>query len=218
MKTLWTFNIGKTRYLIQSTKNGEWVSVNNMDTGQVWEVEGIYFNQYCDELTQVAKQFHQIQNLNRTNSLSEHMIEVEKYEDKEIKFENSKQEDLYNTLKIWRTAESNKQELPAYIIFNNITLFQIAKYQPSTKMDLMKINGIGKVKLEKYGSDLINSGRMGEDMVGHGGGVLRVQCGKGLIFIYPQINVKGVYLVLATLNVNVSIDNHSIPPLIINFF
>ena len=156
MKTLWTFNIGKTRYLIQSTKNGEWVSVNNMDTGQVWEIEGIYFNQYCDELKQVATQFHQIKNLNKTNSLSEHMIEVEKYEDKEIKFENSRQEDLYNKLKIWRTSESKKQELPAYIIFNNITLFQIAKYQPSTKMDLMKINGIGKVKLEKYASDLID--------------------------------------------------------------
>ena len=63
MKTLWTFNIGTTRYLVQTTKNGEWISVNNMDTGQIWEIEGMYFNQYCDELSQVAKQFHQIQNL-----------------------------------------------------------------------------------------------------------------------------------------------------------
>ena len=48
MKTLWTFNIGTTRYLVQTTKNGEWISVNNMDTGQVWEIEGMYFNQWLD--------------------------------------------------------------------------------------------------------------------------------------------------------------------------
>ena len=155
MKTLWTFNIGTTRYLVQTTKNGEWISVNNMDTGQVWEIEGMYFNRYCDELSQVAKQFHQIQDLDKTSSFAEHIIEVEKYEDKEIKFENSEQENLYNKLRLWRSEEARKQELPAYIIFNNITLFQIAKYKPSSEMDLMKINGIGKVKLEKYGSNLI---------------------------------------------------------------
>lgn len=155
MKTLWTFNIGTTRYLVQTTKNGEWISVNNMDTGQVWEIEGMYFNQYCNELSQVAKQFDQIQNLDKAGSFAEHMIEVEKYEDREIKFENSEQENLYNKLRLWRSEEARKQKLPAYIIFNNITFFQIAKHRPSSEMDLMKINGIGKVKLEKYGTDLI---------------------------------------------------------------
>lgn len=155
MQTLWTFKIGNTRYIVQKTKNGEWVSINNMDTGHVWEVEGMYFDKYAEELSKIATQFKQLDEFKNKDSLSENTVEVSKYEDEEIHFENNEQKKLYESLKIWRTDKARELKLPPYTIFHNLALFQISKYKPSTKMDLMKINGIGKVKLEKYGDALL---------------------------------------------------------------
>jgi len=155
MQTLWTFQIGNTRFFVQKTKNGEWVSINNMDTGYVWEVEGMHFDKYAKELSKIAAQFTQLNEFKNKESLSENTIELVKYEDEEIHFENNEQKKLYENLKVWRTDKARELKLPPYIIFHNLALFQISKYKPSTKTDLMKINGIGKVKLEKYGDALL---------------------------------------------------------------
>ena len=54
-----------------------------------------------------------------------------------VDFENNEQKKLYESLKIWRTDKARELKLPPYTIFHNLALFQISKYKPSTKMDLM---------------------------------------------------------------------------------
>ena len=58
-------------------------------------------------------------------------------------------------LKDWRLKEANNQGVPAYVIFHDATLAEIAARQPSSLEELAEIPGIGKRKLERYGETLI---------------------------------------------------------------
>ncbi|MGC3981746.1 MAG: DNA helicase RecQ [Steroidobacteraceae bacterium] len=58
-------------------------------------------------------------------------------------------------LRDWRLTEANTQGVPAYVIFHDATLAEIAARQPSTMEELAEISGIGKRKLERYGEALL---------------------------------------------------------------
>ena len=58
-------------------------------------------------------------------------------------------------LKDWRLKEANHQGVPAYVIFHDATLAEIASRQPTSMEELAEIPGIGKRKLERYGEALI---------------------------------------------------------------
>jgi ATP-dependent DNA helicase RecQ len=58
-------------------------------------------------------------------------------------------------LKGWRLTEANAQGVPAYVIFHDMTLAEIAVRQPTSLEELAEIPGIGKRKLERYGEALI---------------------------------------------------------------
>jgi ATP-dependent DNA helicase RecQ len=58
-------------------------------------------------------------------------------------------------LKDWRLTEANTQGVPAYVIFHDATLAEIAARQPSSLEELAEIPGIGKRKLERYGEALL---------------------------------------------------------------
>ena len=58
-------------------------------------------------------------------------------------------------LKDWRMKEANAQGVPAYVIFHDATLAEIAARQPSSLEELAEIPGIGKRKLERYGEALL---------------------------------------------------------------
>jgi ATP-dependent DNA helicase RecQ len=59
-------------------------------------------------------------------------------------------------LKDWRLKEANQQGVPAYVIFHDATLAEIAARQPATLDELADIAGIGKRKLERYGEALLD--------------------------------------------------------------
>ena len=63
--------------------------------------------------------------------------------------------DLFNTLKQWRLNKAKAQKVPAYIILSDKALKQIAALKPSSKPELLSVNGIGEVKYEKYGDELL---------------------------------------------------------------
>ena len=44
---------------------------------------------------------------------------------------------------------------PAYVVFHDSTLAEIATRRPRTLADLRTISGIGPAKLERYGEDLL---------------------------------------------------------------
>jgi len=58
-------------------------------------------------------------------------------------------------LKEWRRQEANEQDLPAYCIFTDATLIAIAEARPSSPGELIKVHGLGKSKLDRYGEHVM---------------------------------------------------------------
>lgn len=58
-------------------------------------------------------------------------------------------------LREWRAAKARHSGRPAYLIFDDRTLNEIATRLPTTEAGLLSVSGIGPVKLDQYGSDLI---------------------------------------------------------------
>jgi len=63
--------------------------------------------------------------------------------------------DLFEALRVWRSAEAKAQEVPAYIIFGDATLRGIAISRPDSLGELGGISGVGENKLAKYGEALL---------------------------------------------------------------
>ena len=57
---------------------------------------------------------------------------------------------LFNTLRQWRSEESKKDGIPPYVILSNRQLAEICRRRPRSGYDLMKVEGVGKAKVEKY--------------------------------------------------------------------
>jgi ATP-dependent DNA helicase UvrD/PcrA len=45
--------------------------------------------------------------------------------------------------------------VPAYVVFTDATLQLIAEHKPRSAEALLRINGIGKAKLERYGEAVL---------------------------------------------------------------
>ncbi len=60
-------------------------------------------------------------------------------------------EAVFERLRAWRAAVAKEQGMPAYVIFHDATLRQIAAAPPSTLAGLATINGVGETKLARYG-------------------------------------------------------------------
>lgn len=63
---------------------------------------------------------------------------------------------LVERLKAWRLAEAQRQGVPAYVVFNDRTIEELAAMRPSTGEALLAVSGIGPAKLESYGEDLLD--------------------------------------------------------------
>ena len=51
--------------------------------------------------------------------------------------------------------EAADQKLPAYCVFTDATLIAIAEARPSSVRDLVKVQGLGPTKADKYGEHLL---------------------------------------------------------------
>ena len=58
---------------------------------------------------------------------------------------------LFGALKALRTRLAQKERVPAYIIFTNATLEDMAAKCPRTLEEMGEVSGVGQKKLEKYG-------------------------------------------------------------------
>jgi ATP-dependent DNA helicase UvrD/PcrA len=59
-------------------------------------------------------------------------------------------EDLFRRLREWRTEQAQQEKVPAYCVFTDATLTAIAEAQPGDTSALVRIPGIGPVKVDKY--------------------------------------------------------------------
>jgi DNA helicase-2/ATP-dependent DNA helicase PcrA len=63
--------------------------------------------------------------------------------------------DLLARLKQWRTEQAAATGAPAYTVFTDLTLQAVAEHKPTTPEGLLAISGIGPVKAERYGADVL---------------------------------------------------------------
>lgn len=59
--------------------------------------------------------------------------------------------DLLAALRALRAGLARREGVPAYIIFSNATLADMAAKSPRTRAELLEVSGVGKVKAERYG-------------------------------------------------------------------
>ena len=66
-------------------------------------------------------------------------------------------DELYARLKVLRKALAAARRVPAYVVFSDATLLQIAEQRPRSDEALLAVPGIGPAKLELYGRALLEA-------------------------------------------------------------
>jgi ATP-dependent DNA helicase RecQ len=61
----------------------------------------------------------------------------------------------FAALKAWRAEVAREHNLPAYVVFHDATLAEMARGAPQSLDDLAQVSGVGAKKLEAYGDDIL---------------------------------------------------------------
>jgi ATP-dependent DNA helicase RecQ len=64
---------------------------------------------------------------------------------------------VFEQLRSWRAATAKEQGVPAYVIFHDATLREIAATKPASLAELSRVNGVGENKLAKYGQLILDT-------------------------------------------------------------
>jgi DNA helicase-2/ATP-dependent DNA helicase PcrA len=70
-------------------------------------------------------------------------------------------EELFDRLRQWRSAQAKERSVPAFVVFTDATMIAIAEQLPSDLEGLAGIPGIGPAKLDLYGEVLLDLVREG---------------------------------------------------------
>jgi len=70
-------------------------------------------------------------------------------------------EALFLRLKALRKELADRQRVPAYIVFSDQVLLEMATRRPSSEIELLAVSGVGPAKLRKYGSEFLAVLRQG---------------------------------------------------------
>jgi ATP-dependent DNA helicase RecQ len=62
---------------------------------------------------------------------------------------------LFEALREWRRGIASEHNVPAYTVFHDSTLSEIARLLPRSAVQLRAIAGVGETKLGRYGTDLL---------------------------------------------------------------
>ena len=73
-----------------------------------------------------------------------------------IALDNDLDQSLYEDLRVTRQQLAKKRRVPAYVIFNDKTLAELAQVKPQSLDEMLDISGIGAAKLKKFGQALLD--------------------------------------------------------------
>ena len=62
---------------------------------------------------------------------------------------------IFDKLRWWRVETARSHNVPAYVIFHDATLREIAKAKPASLDQLRGVSGVGEKKLESYGEQIV---------------------------------------------------------------
>jgi ATP-dependent DNA helicase RecQ len=65
-------------------------------------------------------------------------------------------EGLFERLRQLRKRLADTQGVPAYIVFSDATLKEIAVVKPANKIEMLAVSGVGETKWERYGKEFID--------------------------------------------------------------
>lgn len=99
---------------------------------------------------------------------------------------------LFEALRTLRKTLADAENYPPYMIFNDVSLKQMAQRRPCTPEDFRKITGVGEKKLERYGAIFI--------------GEIRRFCEKQNSFSQPVKKQSSEYVTLEMLNKDMDLD------------
>jgi ATP-dependent DNA helicase RecQ len=68
---------------------------------------------------------------------------------------SAQEEAIFEQLKQQRALWAKERNVPSFVVFHDATLMDIAKLNPKNAEQLLDINGIGKTKLELYGTKIM---------------------------------------------------------------
>ena len=66
-------------------------------------------------------------------------------------------ESLFRHLRALRKRLADEQRVPAYVVFSDATLAEMAARKPGTYVDLLDVTGVGRAKLERYGDAFLDA-------------------------------------------------------------
>ncbi len=78
-----------------------------------------------------------------------------KQEDKKELKKADLNDEVFEKFKALRFQISQKENLPAYMIFSDKVLFEFKEQLPQNKEEMLRINGVGELKYEKYGEEFL---------------------------------------------------------------
>ncbi|MER8235190.1 DNA helicase RecQ [Streptomyces sp. NPDC094049] len=64
---------------------------------------------------------------------------------------------VFEALRAWRAATAREQGVPAYVVFHDATLREIATQLPGTVAELGTVGGVGEAKLAKYAEGVLGA-------------------------------------------------------------
>ena len=64
-------------------------------------------------------------------------------------------EGLFQALRALRKRLADEQQVPPFVIFGDATLVEMAACRPADAEGLARINGVGKHKLGRYGTEFL---------------------------------------------------------------
>ena len=65
--------------------------------------------------------------------------------------------ELFDALRKLRKEIADREGVPAYVVFSDASLRQMVERKPQTRSGLLAVSGVGKVKLERYGSEFLDA-------------------------------------------------------------
>lgn len=64
---------------------------------------------------------------------------------------------LFAALKAVRMTIARQENVPAYVVFSNATLMDMADKAPCSMVEFLEVSGVGEVKAERYGQTFLDA-------------------------------------------------------------
>jgi len=62
---------------------------------------------------------------------------------------------VFDALKVWRLTRSRAAKVPAYVIFPDHVLVEVAARRPASREQLLAVSGVGEVKVQRFGDEIL---------------------------------------------------------------